>query len=151
MLCYRLETYVWQIHGVTWHRKSLLFVGSFLCVSSGSRNHKFPGCSAVPCPVTRSMCNSLVQFTVPQGLMLGTTEGEGWGCFNMAGKWRWCMGNCPGGEYWKDLSQCCVIGLSASMWSSHCVCMSSVLLLSIAVSSVSLALSRVGSGSFVEG
>lgn len=145
--CYRLQTYIWQIHGVTWHRKSLDICREFPLRVQQFQKPQIARLPVVPCSVTRFMCNQVWQSSGP--VPRHHRGREGWGCFSMAGRWRWCLGYCSGGENWKDLWHCSVMTY-LHRCDQAIVCVSSVLLLSIAVSSLSLAVSKVGSGPFVE-
>lgn len=93
--CYRLQTFIWHIRGVTWRRKSLNTCREAPLCAERFQSHKFPGCSVVPCPVARSMCSHMWQSSGP---VPWHQRREGWRCFSMSVTWRWCLGNCLGGR-----------------------------------------------------
>lgn len=134
---------------VGWHDtgRASTFAGSFLCVWSSSRNQKFLGCSVVPCPVTGFMCTHMWQSLEP---VPGHHRGSRMGLLQHVWEMEVVPGKVP---RWGKLEGSFPVLLLTYLHrcGQSTVCVSSVLLFSTAVSSVSLDLSRVGSGPFVEG
>lgn len=148
--CYRLQTFIWHIRGVTWRRKSLNTCREAPLCAERFQSHRFPGCSVVPCPVARSMCSHMWQSSGP---VPWHHRGR-----RMALLQHVCdMEVVPGklsrrGELKGSFAVLCYWLICIDVINPLCQSsMSSVLLLSIAVSSVSLDLSRADSGPFVEG